>query len=91
MPAVETLKMSSGRGPDVGNSPSNHQGEGLVPVIETLETVRARTRCRRFLRQGEGPAPAIETLEMSRRGPDVGDSPSSHQGEGPREHNELFQ
>jgi len=34
---VETLEMSSGRGPDVGSSPSSYQDEGLVLTIETLE------------------------------------------------------
>jgi len=35
--AVETLEMSSRREPDVGGSPSSHQGEGPVHVVETLE------------------------------------------------------
>ena len=39
MPAVETLEMSSGRGPDVGSSPCSRQGEDLVHGVDTLEIV----------------------------------------------------
>ena len=37
MHAVERLEMPLGRGPDVGDSPSSHQGEGLVLVDEILK------------------------------------------------------
>ena len=42
MPAVETLKMSSRRGPDVGYSLSSHQREGPVHAVETLEMPSGR-------------------------------------------------
>ena len=37
MHAVETLEMPSGRGTDVGGSPSSRQGEGPVHTVETVE------------------------------------------------------
>jgi len=45
VPAVETLEVSLRREPDVGSSPSSHQGEGLMHAVETLEMMSGQGPC----------------------------------------------